>query len=38
MPIIKKNDVTPERPVIIVLYGTPEQEKLLLLQLHIILF
>ena len=23
MPIIKKNDVTPERPVIIVLYGTP---------------
>lgn len=23
MPIIKKNDATPERPVIIVLYGTP---------------
>ena len=23
MPIIKKNDVTPERPVIIVIYGTP---------------
>lgn len=23
MPIIKKNDVTPERPIIIVLYGTP---------------
>lgn len=23
MPIIKRNDVTPERPVIIVLYGTP---------------
>lgn len=23
MPIIKKNDITPERPVIIVLYGTP---------------
>lgn len=23
MPIIKKNDVTPERPVIVVLYGTP---------------
>lgn len=23
MPIIKKNDITPERPVIILLYGTP---------------
>lgn len=23
MPIIKKNDVTPERPVILVIYGTP---------------
>lgn len=27
MPIIKKNDVTPERPVIIVLYGTPGSGK-----------
>ena len=23
MPIIKKNDVVPERPVVMVLYGTP---------------
>ena len=23
MPIIRKNDVAPERPIIIVLYGTP---------------
>ena len=23
MPIVKKNDVLPERPVIIVLYGVP---------------
>lgn len=27
MPIIKKNDVTPERPVIIVLYGVPGSRK-----------
>ena len=27
MPIIRKNDVTPERPVIIVLYGTPGSGK-----------
>ena len=27
MPIIKKNDVTPERPVIVVLYGTPGSGK-----------
>jgi energy-coupling factor transporter ATP-binding protein EcfA2 len=27
MPIIKKNDITPERPVIIVLYGTPGSGK-----------
>lgn len=27
MPIIKKNDVTPERPVIIVLYGVPGSGK-----------
>ena len=27
MPIIKKNDVAPERPVIIVLYGTPGSGK-----------
>ena len=27
MPIVKKNDVLPERPVIIVLYGVPEVGK-----------
>lgn len=27
MPIIKKNDITPERPVIIVIYGTPGSGK-----------
>lgn len=27
MPIIKKNDVTPERPIIIVIYGTPGSGK-----------
>ncbi len=27
MPIIKKNDVTPERPVILVIYGTPGSGK-----------
>ena len=27
MPIIKKNDITPERPVIIVLYGVPGSRK-----------
>lgn len=27
MPIIKKDDVTPERPVIIVLYGQPGSGK-----------
>ena len=25
MPIVKKNDVLPERPVIIVLYGVPRK-------------
>lgn len=27
MPIVKKNDVLPERPVIIVLYGVPGSGK-----------
>ena len=27
MPILKKNDITPERPVILVLYGTPGSGK-----------
>lgn len=27
MPIIKKNEVAPERPVVIVIYGTPGSGK-----------